>query len=55
MGRALPKVSKKMSGDLPSSLLITKNFVAASGEEKFYHLTKQEKGVSARVVVDQLI
>lgn len=28
-----------MSGDLPSPLLITKDFVATSGEEKVYHPT----------------
>lgn len=29
-----------MSGDLPSPLLITKDFVATSGEEKVYHPTR---------------
>lgn len=43
VGRASPQAlnqNKKMSGDLPSFLLITKNFVATSGEEKFYHPTQ---------------
>jgi hypothetical protein len=33
-----------MSGDLPSPLLITKDFVATSGEEKLYHPTPKNKG-----------
>lgn len=37
-----------MSGDLPSSLLITKNFVATSGEEKFYHLTQKRLGAQRK-------
>ena len=32
-----------MSGDLPSPLLITKDFVATSGEEKVYHPTRGPK------------
>lgn len=31
----------EMSGDLPSPLLITKNFVATSGEEEFHHKKKK--------------
>jgi hypothetical protein len=31
----------EMSGDLPSPLLITKNFVATSGEEEFHHKKKE--------------
>jgi hypothetical protein len=33
----------EMSGDLPSPLLITKNFVATSGEEEFHHKKKKKK------------
>ena len=31
-----------MSGDPPSPWLITKNFVATNGEEKFYHPTPEQ-------------
>ena len=34
----------EMGGDLPSPLLITKNFVATSGEEKFDHPTQKQLG-----------
>jgi hypothetical protein len=34
----------EMSGDLPSPLLITKNFVATSGEEKLDHPTQKQLG-----------
>jgi hypothetical protein len=33
----------EMSGDLPSPLLITKNFVATSGEEEFHQKKKKQK------------
>ena len=43
-----PQALNEMSGDLPSSLLITKNFVATSGEDKLEHLTRPKKVQSTR-------
>jgi hypothetical protein len=34
----------EMSGDLPSTLKITKNFVGTSGEEKLDHPTQKQLG-----------
>ena len=42
VGRASPQALNEMSGDPPSPWLITKNFVATSGEEKFYHPTPKQ-------------
>ena len=39
----------EMSGDLPSPLLITKNFVGTSGEEKFYHPTQKKNNSEPKV------
>jgi hypothetical protein len=37
----------EMSGDLPSPLLITKNFVATSGEEEFQNQEIKNKELGA--------
>jgi hypothetical protein len=42
VGRASPQALNKEN--LPSFFLITKNFVATSGEEKFYHPTQKRLG-----------